>query len=64
MKSYAEAQSLQRVLQRMAGTVDNGITVEVGKRKGEWQFHIRDKWGGDWWEENWRKVRDFFWTGY
>ena len=64
MKTFAEAAALQRVLQRLANGVDDRIRVEVERKRGEYGFRMNDPWGGSWWEENWRKVRDYFWSGY
>ena len=64
MRYWAEADALARTLQRIANGVDNRIHVAVERQRGEWGFRMTDPWGGDWFEENWRKVREFFWTGY
>jgi hypothetical protein len=64
MKTYAETHALARTLQRLANNVDQGILVEVGHSKGRWVFHIMDRWGGDWYEESFQKVKDFLYGGY
>ena len=62
--SFTEATALADVLRKMASGVDERIVVKVEQHKGVWGFRLTDPWDGNFWESNWRKVRDFLWAGF
>ena len=63
MRHFAEAQALAPVLQKMCNGVDDRIVIEVVRKKGSWGWRMNDPWGGSWWTDRFREVKDYIQTG-